>query len=449
MLFLLTLFTSIRQLIWAQPTAADFQSVTRLSDRLTYDKSNLTRLPNALFIATIPADQILFHIRHIDVEMEDPIWFCLDFGFCRTVFGQTRLRVQTFRIQDSAGLENVVVVDGRSTILNDLTDLLVFGHVTGQGYGLDSDRIRGLCQLFPNVNGFARQMYGFEVVLCHRVHQQGRVKLVRDVVMDHGTGAPSGLHAVTSRRGSESGQLRVSDDSMLVFDPAVGAKSIEYMGPYLNASRQKVVEFRRQLETLLSSQSVLKDNVFSLAVDRLRNQFGILLTVLKQHRGVSTRSILGSFAHPFGMMESVRFEERVDACVHNWGVPQHRPADESNPPSKLRFQHDIANGDAPTYPSLRHEIVQNLTRSINSVTRHLCLKLITMHDQNTTFAERKVMVQDLKLQWRELADCPKPCADVNTPGFVCIKGLAGGEATCLLQYGFVFNGTLGIDHKYQ
>ena len=125
----------------------------RLADITTFDKSLMTSLPNGFVLSTIPRGTKLNHFRLPDYERENPIWFCIDIEFCQLVLPLNSTIIdQTFLVTED--IKNVLVIDGRSTLLSESFDFLVFGKRLRYGFGDDELRIQGLCEKFPSIGGF-------------------------------------------------------------------------------------------------------------------------------------------------------------------------------------------------------------------------------------------------------------------------------------------------------
>jgi hypothetical protein len=388
---------------------------------MSYDKSNFTNAPNAFVLVTIPKGTKLEHIREVDKELEDPIWFGFDMEFSSIVIGYGIKTHQTYELTQDVG--NIMMYDGRATFLNDLMVYMVY-NCTYRGCGKDDRYLPNeICAMFPEMNGFIRQYYGFELMLCNRVHEKGQVVLISESIISYPEEVRSpdlrvplfdlALEAQEERRFSYHLDTLILANETYEKPPRCFGNSTHPQCSFFAVEQFPDVETYSSLfREILKSEPIKGIEKYQQSIQAaIRNLVNRVSLVLRQLRAAPERykSILHNSAGVYGL-QNTSISEQVHKCVsfHTPSVPvgfdvdfivQNRFTRENELPGKAR-----------------REVLRKVQDSFHRVTEYLCTKLVDIYwkGSNMNITEEIATMQD-RLKWKELDVCPKEC------GNKCIK----------------------------
>ncbi|KAI3656488.1 hypothetical protein MP638_006075 [Amoeboaphelidium occidentale] len=388
---------------------------------MSYDKSNFTNAPNAFVLVTIPKGTKLEHIREVDKEYEDPLWFGFDMEFSSVVFGYGIKTHQTYELTQD--IDNIMMYDGRATFLNDLMSYMVY-NCTYRPCGKDDIYLPNeMCAMFPEMNGFIRQYYGFELVLCNRVHEKGQVVLVSESIISY----PEEVRGPELREPLFDLMLEAQEERRFSYhlDTLILANETYENPPrcFWNFTNPQcsffaveqfpdVEQYRSLFREMLRSEPIKGIEKYQqslqAAIRNLVNRVSLAVRRLKAAPG-KFKSILQNTAGVYGL-QNASISAQVRKCVsfHTPSVPvgfdfdfivQNRFDRENELPGKAR-----------------REVIKKVKDSFQHVTEYICTRMIDMYwnGSNMNITKEIRTMQD-GLKWKEFDLCPKEC------GNKCIK----------------------------
>lgn len=403
----------------------------RINDMMTYDKSNFTAPPNAFVLVTIPKGTKLEHLRDVYGENEDPIWFGFDIEFASTVLGFQTMIHQTFELTQD--VDNIMMYDGRATFLNDLMGYMVRNCTRPQCYVNDRYIAKDICAMFPEMNGFIRQYYGYELVLCTRVHEKGHVVLVAESLTNYTDAGSQNTNNVPlfdlTLAAEEERRFYYQLDTLILanetYDKPPSCFDRRSDSPCSFFTREQLPEvnyYRSRFREILRSEPIKEiqeyQHSLQIAIRNLVNRVSLVLRQLKA-MPEKVKSILHNTAGIYGSL-NVSISEQVQKCV-SYHTPSVLVGFDVNFVVQNRFTRENEHpGNA------RREVIRKIHDSFLHVTEYLCTKTIDMYwnGSKMNLTEEISVMQD-RLKWKEFDLCPKECSnkcfkpDLKMPWYYC------------------------------